>query len=277
VKKEIDISIFNNDKSEIYAIELKYPRNGQLPEQMFSFCKDIRFLEQLCRGGMDGAWFVAVVDDRLYYEGKSEGIYTHFRSSKPISGRIEKPTGRDRSYLEIEGSYSVTWLPINDPMRGLVIPLNLDTTTPISRDNLNAERHTQTPAEEVITASGSSPDDGDCEGDPEIAFSLTLRDTYYNKGFFNVPVKFSRYVKRANGPVKLVLGTTGKRIQGRVDHNANPNTDNVRIFGGRELEHWFKLHFKPLDSVSVDLSSFSEIKLSKPGGQSRWPPTPTPS
>ena len=47
IKKEIDIIIFNEDKSEKYAIELKCPLNGQYPEQMYSFVKDIKFMEEL--------------------------------------------------------------------------------------------------------------------------------------------------------------------------------------------------------------------------------------
>lgn len=39
--------IFNHDKTEKYAIEIKFPTNGQYPEQMFIFCKDIKFLEEL--------------------------------------------------------------------------------------------------------------------------------------------------------------------------------------------------------------------------------------
>src|SRR5260370_41252409 len=36
-KKEIDLSVFSADRSELkYAIELKYQRNGQYPEQMFN-------------------------------------------------------------------------------------------------------------------------------------------------------------------------------------------------------------------------------------------------
>src|SRR3989338_2335071 len=54
IKKEIDISVFSPDKSKLhYAIELKFPRNGQYPEQMFSFCKDILFAEQLKRSGFE--------------------------------------------------------------------------------------------------------------------------------------------------------------------------------------------------------------------------------
>src|SRR5215471_413115 len=51
-KKEIDISVFSADNRELlYAIEVKYPRNGQYPEQMFSFCKDIAFAEELHAAG----------------------------------------------------------------------------------------------------------------------------------------------------------------------------------------------------------------------------------
>ncbi len=46
-KKEIDISIYNKDFLNKFSIELKFPRNGQYPEQMFNICKDIKFLEEL--------------------------------------------------------------------------------------------------------------------------------------------------------------------------------------------------------------------------------------
>lgn len=62
-KRELDIAVFSKDKSELkYAIELKYPRNGQHPETMFSFCKDIAFIEELKIAGFSCAallceWF----------------------------------------------------------------------------------------------------------------------------------------------------------------------------------------------------------------------------
>ena len=37
IKHEIDIVVFNDMES--YAVELKYPVNGQYPEQMYSFVK----------------------------------------------------------------------------------------------------------------------------------------------------------------------------------------------------------------------------------------------
>ena len=62
-----------------YAIELKYPRNGQHPEQMFSFCKDITFAEELVEAGSRHAAVIIFADDPLFYRGRSNGIYGYFR------------------------------------------------------------------------------------------------------------------------------------------------------------------------------------------------------
>ena len=94
IKKEIDVTIFKNTKDLDCAIELKYPRNGQVPESIFSFCKDIKFLEQLIKLGFKSAYFIVVADDPLFYSGSANGIYGFFRGSKTITGEIRKPTGK---------------------------------------------------------------------------------------------------------------------------------------------------------------------------------------
>jgi hypothetical protein len=53
IKKEMDIVIFTPDKKEKQCVELKYPTQGQYPEQMFSACRDIKFLEQLTKSGFN--------------------------------------------------------------------------------------------------------------------------------------------------------------------------------------------------------------------------------
>ncbi len=123
IKHEIDIVIFNNDMTEKCAIELKFPRNGQVPEQMFKFIEDIVFMEELKRQGFD-TYTLTVVDKsdkqgHLFYEGKStEGIYRHFRApgTNAISGTINKPTGDQNSQLTVQESYNIEWkdLQINE-------------------------------------------------------------------------------------------------------------------------------------------------------------------
>lgn len=61
-KHEIDITIFNSDKTKKYAIELKYPRNGAYPKTMFDFCKDIKFMEQCKQNGFTKTFCLTLVD-----------------------------------------------------------------------------------------------------------------------------------------------------------------------------------------------------------------------
>lgn len=113
VKREIDISVFSPDKAELkYAIELKCPRNGQHPEQMFSFCRDIAFLEQLRAAGFSRTALLIFADDHLFYRGPGEGIYGFFRTGRPITGRVQKPTGAKDEHVEISGRYVVAWSPV---------------------------------------------------------------------------------------------------------------------------------------------------------------------
>ena len=111
-KRELDIAVFSRDKSELkYVVELKYPRNGQHPESIFSFCKDIAFVEELRMHGFCGAAVVIFADDRLFYSGPCDGIYGFFRGARTISGRIGKPTGamREKEIVDIRGSYVLAW------------------------------------------------------------------------------------------------------------------------------------------------------------------------
>tara|TARA_R110000787_G_C13179588_1_gene421686 strand:- start:63 stop:623 length:561 start_codon:yes stop_codon:yes gene_type:complete len=121
-KKEIDIAVTSTESgARLSAIELKYPRNGQVPESIFSFCKDIAFLEQLVSSGFQSAYFLAVADHRHFYSGNSEGIYGLFRSGMPITGKITKPTGTKDKEVNIVGSYTASWLPVSgDTMYCLV-------------------------------------------------------------------------------------------------------------------------------------------------------------
>jgi hypothetical protein len=121
-KREIDISICSSDMKHLeYAIELKFPRNGQYPEQMFSFCKDIAFAEELSVAGFHIAGLVIFADDRLFYSGRNEGIYGFFRCGRPLQGRIQKPTGSKDTETSIRGKYVVQWKPVVDLLKYAVI------------------------------------------------------------------------------------------------------------------------------------------------------------
>lgn len=123
LKREIDISIIPQGESKLlHAIELKFPDNGQYPEQMFSFCKDIGFAEQLVNTGVGTSYVLILVKDKGYYSGReSSGIYAFYRNGQPVHGEIVKPTGKEGVRFHIQGSYPVQWLPVGSTMKYALI------------------------------------------------------------------------------------------------------------------------------------------------------------
>jgi len=119
----MDIVIFTKDKKEKYAIELKFPRNGQYPEQMYKFIEDIKFMEELKKYGFKKTYSVVVVDDKKFYENnvnkKNTGIYQYFRKddeSEPnsINGTIKKPTGKKNQRITLSKEYFIQWQPFDN-------------------------------------------------------------------------------------------------------------------------------------------------------------------
>ena len=108
IKHEIDIVIYND--LEHFAVELKYPVNGQYPEQMYSFIKDIIFMEQLKSNGFNSTYCLTMVNDKNFYSGKkTNGIYSYFRNNDLLSGMIKKPTGNSDEFVVLENKYKIEW------------------------------------------------------------------------------------------------------------------------------------------------------------------------
>ncbi len=126
IKKEIDIAIFDSKKEEKYAIELKCPINGQYPEQMYSFIKDIKFMEELLERGFTRAACVALVSARPFYEGRIKtGIYKYFRQEHAIYGDIYKPTGQSKEdkFISLTGRYSFEWQDLDSERKYYIIEI----------------------------------------------------------------------------------------------------------------------------------------------------------
>lgn len=85
-------------------------------------------------------------------------------------------------------------------------------------------------------------------------FKLTLQQTYFNQGFFNVIVDYDRYVRKTAGPVRLRLGSFGIEIDGKINRTVN-NNGTARVLGGTALRNWFQNNFEPMDTVEINLSS----------------------
>ena len=87
-KTEIDLSIFRSPRSEMEAVEFKFPRAGRTPESMFDTCKDIQFIEELRSSGFVGGTAILVADNSDFYQPKqvTDGIYQYFRHGRTLIG-----------------------------------------------------------------------------------------------------------------------------------------------------------------------------------------------
>lgn len=123
IKHEIDIVVFNDMES--YAIELKYPVNGQYPEQMYSFVKDIVFMEQLKGNGFNATYCLTMVKDKNFYSGKkTDGIYAYFRGDEILSGIIKKPTGKSKESVALDKRYRIKWEGKTEKLKYYVVDID---------------------------------------------------------------------------------------------------------------------------------------------------------
>ncbi len=116
LKKEIDIILKNNKRNKYeIAIELKFPRNGQFPNQMFESCKDIKFLEQLAQKGIRKGYFLFFTELYEFYSSdgirnrirKTDGIYAYFRKGKILKNKISKPTKNKTKKVVLDYAYEI--------------------------------------------------------------------------------------------------------------------------------------------------------------------------
>ncbi|HYS57641.1 MAG TPA: hypothetical protein VEM34_05820 [Burkholderiales bacterium] len=113
-KKEIDLACFISPVDTQLAMEFKFPRSGQVPIQMFKFCQDVAFLEELVlkekRFPFGCALFTA--DDPDFYRGtrqQSGTIYSCFRDGVTLRGKIEKSTGKEEPPVVLLREYKIEW------------------------------------------------------------------------------------------------------------------------------------------------------------------------
>ena len=106
---EIDISIFNAEKTEKYAIELKYQKSGRVPDTMFDCVKDVKFMEELKSHGFTNTFCVALFNEG-HSIGKQDGIYKYFRKEHSIYGDVFGQTGSTKNQcISIDGKYDFSW------------------------------------------------------------------------------------------------------------------------------------------------------------------------
>jgi len=107
------------------ALELKMPMNGQVPEQMFKFVQDIKFLEELkSKKKFAKCYLITVTNNQNFWCGReTDGIYRYFRDNYKVNGKIQKPTWKSTEKIihEVVGEYEIQWNILDNYFRYFVV------------------------------------------------------------------------------------------------------------------------------------------------------------
>lgn len=92
------------------------------------------------------------------------------------------------------------------------------------------------------------------------AFQFPLRTTYFNQGFFNVPVRHMELFGSDRDRIEIYCGESQHLIQGYINRSVNGN-NTPRIMGGVQLRQWFHENFQIDNLVNVEMLSPTSIWL----------------
>ena len=93
---------------------------------MYSFVKDIKFMEELKENGFAKNAVVILVSDRPFYaDQRNNGIYKYFRDEYRVYGDIFKPTGamKGKEFIPIKGDYNFTWQSLNGEKKYFIVEI----------------------------------------------------------------------------------------------------------------------------------------------------------
>lgn len=89
----------------------------------------------------------------------------------------------------------------------------------------------------------------------DTTFTVRLGRTYYERGFFNVPVTYSKLFDSHGATVELYCGAKRAHVRAILDRKANQRSGTPRIYGKRELASWLQGYFQLDDMLKVTVLS----------------------
>lgn len=90
-------------------------------------------------------------------------------------------------------------------------------------------------------------------------FQFQLQPTYFDRGFFNVPVSGAHYLGQDGQTIDVFCGTSSRPIKALINRRANGN-GTPRVLGGVELRQWFQAN-PQMATITVLVYSPIAIRL----------------
>lgn len=96
--------------------------------------------------------------------------------------------------------------------------------------------------------------------DQDCSFDITLGDTYYKQGFFNIGQAYANKLGSDNPIIEIQLGVTGESITGYINRTANTN-GNPRIMGGKTFKNWVSDNYSLGDIMNVSVLTPEVLRI----------------
>jgi hypothetical protein len=94
----------------------------------------------------------------------------------------------------------------------------------------------------------------------ERVMQVVPQRTYYQQGFFNVPVEYDRHFGPHHSKIEIFLADANDPIEGVINRTAQPN-GTARVLGHAGLRDYFRSRFRPGDPVSIVIESPQRIRI----------------
>lgn len=231
----------------------------------FSENKELK-LELNKSASQKNALYAFAIDDEVKYIGKTtrtiaERMYGYKKPSETQRTNI-KNNANILSSISQDEVVDIYVLPDNGLMHYGVFHLNLaagleDSLIKTVNPEWNGRQTNHFASEEL-----EAPKIERAEVAPKIKkqFQLILHPTYYEKGFFNVPILESKLFGDDGENIEIYLGKYSDPVVGVINRKANSN-GTPRIMGGRALREWIRQNYKELESLRISIFSPCSIRL----------------
>jgi hypothetical protein len=144
--------------------------------------------------------------------------------------------------LEAKVQEVVQHLPKPEPTPALphvAIEIQAATTAPVQANESKPEPRVHRLAPVAANQPRANMPNNDLLLDAAPHFRLTLQETYYRTGFFNVPINVEKYFGKDAQNITIYCGKEKLAVTGKINRTANTN-GTPRIMGQVPLREWFQ-------------------------------------
>lgn len=230
----------------------------QIIDGSLKYHLDVRFTD------VKNNLYAFVCDGEVKYVGKTTRLLrkrmNHYSHPGPSQSTNIKNNANIIEMLSNNVAVDILVLPDSGLMHYGKFHLNLaagleDSIINVISPEWNGIQRPVLKSEEVVSTEGEIITHGSMK-----KFTFNMTDTYWRRGFFNVPVVSSQNFGKDGENIKIVLRDSMSSIAAMINRTANPS-GSPRIMGGVGLRQYFQLNYSIGDIAPFEVITQNMMKL----------------